>query len=527
MAHAYGLEELMLPPSARILTLESPNVIEATLSSILHPLDLDPQATLTVGFDAEWNVSGTCGVSIIQLCFQYRPDEIFVVLVYRMNHLPSSLLRVFVSPKIYKVGSAIKADFSRLKKQFPQLAGQGASNLVDLKEFCIQQGVIDRKKAGSLDALLKATHKKFLSKDGALRVCDDWEIRPLRQDLLQYAALDAYASLLFNHRYRSPRHALMNPNNNHFEAPLNDAEQAQLQRRFPRAGWWFGMLPEHPEIHQLDHQLNPRIPAPNVLAPEAYPNHYPPPPYYPHPGVIPAPDQHYGQPPAFGHYRPRPPAPEPVATQRVVARPESPTQVTVIVPLNTGVVGGIITLIPLKLPADLPFRDFWDRVCAHMDLEPLEARLGYKTTGDPARMEPYRLMNEEDLRVAMGKVLEKVKRARTRDIVMEISNLLLAPDVVTYTRPPSSLLFDHTYTRKRARREEPNRQPEIHLHLNNLPVTTVSAGTPTQPLVQSRHVNSIKKEPSTIDLTDEAPIKLESDDDRVLGFVDDKENAID
>ena len=85
MAHAYGLEELMLPPSARILTLESPNVIEATLSSILHPLDLDPQATLTVGFDAEWNVSGTCGVSIIQLCFQYRPDEIFVVLVSRIN----------------------------------------------------------------------------------------------------------------------------------------------------------------------------------------------------------------------------------------------------------------------------------------------------------------------------------------------------------------------------------------------------------------------------------------------------------
>ncbi|KAJ2920858.1 hypothetical protein H1R20_g16236, partial [Candolleomyces eurysporus] len=174
MAHAYGLEELTLPLSTRIVTLDSPHVIEAKLSSLLDPLDCDPQATLVIGFDAEWNISRTSGVSIIQLYPQSRPDEIYIIPVYRINHLPPSLLRVLISPNVYK-------------KTF---------NLVDLKEFCIQQGIVERKRGGTLDGLLKETHNKYLLKDETLRRCDDWELYPLRRDLLCYAALDAYASLL-------------------------------------------------------------------------------------------------------------------------------------------------------------------------------------------------------------------------------------------------------------------------------------------------------------------------------------------
>jgi hypothetical protein len=54
--------------------------------------------------------------------------------------------------------------------------------------------------------------------------------------------------------------------------PLNYAEQAELQRRFPRAGYWLGMLPNHPNIPGHYQQAQ-----------------YYPPPYQHVPGVIPQP----------------------------------------------------------------------------------------------------------------------------------------------------------------------------------------------------------------------------------------------
>lgn len=35
------------------------------------------------------------------------------------------------------------------------------------------------------------------------------------------------------------------------ENELSDGEFDELQRRFPRAGYWFGMLPTHPDIEAL------------------------------------------------------------------------------------------------------------------------------------------------------------------------------------------------------------------------------------------------------------------------------------
>ena len=79
MASVHGLEELKLPASIQILTLDSPSIIEATLSSLLGGIELDSSASLVVGFDAEWNISRTWGVSIIQLSPQSRPDDIYII----------------------------------------------------------------------------------------------------------------------------------------------------------------------------------------------------------------------------------------------------------------------------------------------------------------------------------------------------------------------------------------------------------------------------------------------------------------
>jgi hypothetical protein len=51
---------------------------------------------------------------------------------------------------------------------------------------------------------------------------------------------------------------------NENDPPLTAAEQVQLQRRFPRLGYWVGMLPDHPEIHQQQQQFNNAAPYPQL-----------------------------------------------------------------------------------------------------------------------------------------------------------------------------------------------------------------------------------------------------------------------
>jgi hypothetical protein len=58
-----------------------------------------------------------------------------------------------------------------------------------------------------------------------------------------------------------------------------------------------------------------------------------------------------------------------------------------------------------------------------MDLDPTKAQLGYRLAGEPVR-NVYRLGTEEDLRTAMDKLLYKMKRARTKEHVLEIENMV-------------------------------------------------------------------------------------------------------
>lgn len=65
-----------------------------------------------------------------------------------------------------------------------------------------------------------------------------------------------------------------------------------------------------------------------------------------------------------------------------------------------------------------------------MELDPLTAQVGYKFDNDPKRGEPKVLTCEEDLRQAMDHGLEKIRRARTRRVVMEIYNLVSTSNII-------------------------------------------------------------------------------------------------
>jgi hypothetical protein len=101
-----------------------------------------------------------------------------------------------INDHVFKVGSAIKGDFTRLKKQFPQLAEQTSFNTIDLKEYAIQRGIIHRKQSGALEVLVEKLLGMFLPKDDSLRRSDQWEVPQLPDHLIKYAVSDVIASHL-------------------------------------------------------------------------------------------------------------------------------------------------------------------------------------------------------------------------------------------------------------------------------------------------------------------------------------------
>jgi hypothetical protein len=96
--------------------LETIDLAEKAMSSLLAPLDLDPNAYLCISLDAEWNISRHIGVSVIQIVPHNDPDMIFVIPVsiiqccgclqtltvvhfkiHKFHQLPPSLLRLLIS----------------------------------------------------------------------------------------------------------------------------------------------------------------------------------------------------------------------------------------------------------------------------------------------------------------------------------------------------------------------------------------------------------------------------------------------
>ena len=87
MASAYGLKELKLPDSLRIMVLDSPTLVEGILSSLLSPLDFDENSVLAVSLDAEWNLSRRIGVSVIQIAPHSQPNKIYIIPVCSHHRL--------------------------------------------------------------------------------------------------------------------------------------------------------------------------------------------------------------------------------------------------------------------------------------------------------------------------------------------------------------------------------------------------------------------------------------------------------
>lgn len=106
------------------------------------------------------------------------------------------MLRLLIHDRIFKVGSNVKGDLTRLKKQYTQLATQKAFSVIELKDYVAKRGLIGRKDTASLASLCERVLGAYLPKEDDTRLSNDWEVSPLPQQLKNYAALDVHASRL-------------------------------------------------------------------------------------------------------------------------------------------------------------------------------------------------------------------------------------------------------------------------------------------------------------------------------------------
>ncbi|KAG1771527.1 hypothetical protein EDD22DRAFT_947961 [Suillus occidentalis] len=223
---------------------------------------------------------------------------------------------------------------------------------------------------------------------------------------------------------------------------LDDEQRQLLENHYPRTGYWFNMLPTHPFIHgsgsqatasgeaqshapvpQRLHDVSPFI---SILALSLISCTFAPyntdSSYILHRMIHP-----HVQPPHIHSLRLCVETPQycldstelaflsleialstasdlSISTQQRLAAVNSTlstsdTNITVSVPMNTGVPRGQVSCVQLRLPVDIGFEDFFSRVCAKMDLNPSEAQLGYKFNTDHVRDDPNQLSSEMQLQI--------------------------------------------------------------------------------------------------------------------------------
>lgn len=151
-----------------------------------------------VAFDIEWTPSFRRGVppgriALIQVCVDLDQCYLFHVSDFDCYHLPQTLGAFLNHPRVKLVGNNIKADLTKLKKDFPEVYEE------EMRDNCIDLGQLYNEARGtpryrwSLRKLVREILGEELNKDQQIR-CSDWDEMPLDQDQMYYAAIDVYVS---------------------------------------------------------------------------------------------------------------------------------------------------------------------------------------------------------------------------------------------------------------------------------------------------------------------------------------------
>ncbi|ORY43811.1 hypothetical protein BCR33DRAFT_738525 [Rhizoclosmatium globosum] len=143
-----------------------------------------------IHLDAEWNVNpgqAPGKIAVIQIGFELR---IGILMVYKLQSLPSNLLSIMKSTEILKVGKQVGGDVAKILRDFghsPTISGT-----LELGRYLKDRGLIENAGIG-LQKMVAQILKKHLPKDDELRL-SNWEQLLPNSPQFDYAANDINAS---------------------------------------------------------------------------------------------------------------------------------------------------------------------------------------------------------------------------------------------------------------------------------------------------------------------------------------------
>ncbi|RWR94255.1 3'-5' exonuclease domain-containing protein [Cinnamomum micranthum f. kanehirae] len=175
--------------------------VDVLLNATIHM-----EGCKVVGIDCEWKPNYVKGskpnkVSIMQIASERK---VFIIDLLKLstdepNVLDSCLKRILSSPRILKLGYNLQCDLQQLSLSYGDLeCFKYYEMLLDIQKLFKQQ-------KGGLSGLAKKILGAGLNKT---RRNSNWEQRPLSQNQMEYAALDAAVLIhIFHHLHGHPQYA--------------------------------------------------------------------------------------------------------------------------------------------------------------------------------------------------------------------------------------------------------------------------------------------------------------------------------
>jgi hypothetical protein len=114
-------------------------------------------------------------------------------------------------------------------------------------------------------------------------------------------------------------------------------------------------------------------------------------------------------------------------------------QLDVSVPINTGIEGGVIRYESFQVAANISYNDFRTLICERMGLDFQTAQLGYKFSHDLRGPRASNLATSDDFRRVISEGVKRLSRARTRRVILEITNLVCLFLITSLTQLDVSL----------------------------------------------------------------------------------------
>ena len=193
------LPRAFLPESVTIQQCKSSIEIQTACDTILVNLaDMNPDQNLVLACDIEWEFStghtGT-GPQKTALITIARPSIVYLMRVFHLTKLPTSLITILNSTRIQKLWKNAGGDLEKLARDFsvqvPQKVQKAQQGVIEIGPLAKSKNVVTHANA-SLAAITAATLGQNLSKEDRI---SSWNASELSRDQTIYAALDAWILL--------------------------------------------------------------------------------------------------------------------------------------------------------------------------------------------------------------------------------------------------------------------------------------------------------------------------------------------